>query len=73
MGDTKEPILCGAIVQFGPDLLCKVRLDNAEDVQAHLPKNTARLMFRLAPGDRVKVGIGRLGEYVVLGHEWART
>jgi len=74
MKNADMPTHYGTILQMGPNSFeCGVRLDSGEEVKARVPKQTFRLMFRIAPGDRVKVGLGRSGKYVVLGHEWVRS
>ncbi len=45
----------GAIVAMGPNLACRIRLDSGEEVVARIPRSVARLMFRIVPGDRVRV------------------
>jgi translation initiation factor IF-1 len=48
-----------------------VQLLNGSEVVARVPKRTARVMFRIVPGDRVRV-IERLpGEFRVLGFDRA--
>jgi translation initiation factor IF-1 len=73
MSGTEMPVLRGAMVELGPNLLCTVRLDDGREVQARIPMPTARLMLRVVPGDRVKVAVRETGEFRVLGHEWVRT
>ena len=67
--DSERPIVCGAIVELGPGSTCRVRLDADGEVSACIPRQIARLMFRVVPGDRVRVQPWGSGGYIVLGHE----
>jgi translation initiation factor IF-1 len=48
------------IVQMGPGSQCKVRFPDGTVVVASIPRHAARVMFRIVPGDRVRVS-GPLG------------
>jgi translation initiation factor IF-1 len=73
MSEVERSVLCGAVVEVGPHLGCSVRLDSGAVVQARIPRRTARLMFRVVPGDRVRVEIRGPESFVVLGHERVRA
>lgn len=60
--------LIGTVEQFGPNLECSVRLDSGELVPARIPKRVARMMWRVVPGDRVRLKLLEPGDHVVLGH-----
>ena len=64
-----QPTQTGMIIEFLLSLGCRVQLDSGEMVSAHVPKRTARGMFRIVPGDRVRVKSTNSAEYVVLGFE----
>jgi translation initiation factor IF-1 len=63
--------LVGEIVAVGPNLACQVRFASGEQITARISRHTARLMFRVAPGDRVAIEQRGAGRFVVLGHERA--
>jgi translation initiation factor IF-1 len=69
MSDAERPVLLGTVVELGPNLDCSVRLDSGEMVRARIPRRTARLMFRVVAGDRVRVEVRGPKSSVVLGHE----
>ena len=69
MSSDERPAVSGVVVGMGPNFACSVRLDSGEVVRARIPRPTARLMFRVAPGDRVRVEAHGPGSFVVLGHE----
>jgi translation initiation factor IF-1 len=73
MSGTEMPVSRGVVVELGPNLLCTVRLDDGREVQARIPRPTARSMLRVVPGDRVKGAVRETGKFRVLGHEWVRT
>ena len=68
MVEAEQPVVAGMVAEMGPNLLCRVRLDSGDVISARIPRRTARLMFRVAPGDRVLVQ-ARSSAFVVLGHE----
>jgi translation initiation factor IF-1 len=72
MSDGERPILFGAVIELRPNLACSVHLDSGEVVQARIPRRTARLMFRVVSGDRVRVEVCSRESFVVLGHERVR-
>jgi translation initiation factor IF-1 len=61
----------GAIKSVGANLSCVISLDSGNEIQARIPRHTARLMVRAVPGDRVVVESRKPTTYVVLGHEQA--
>jgi translation initiation factor IF-1 len=69
----ERPVVPGAVVEMGPNLDCSVRLDSGDVVRALIPRRTARLMFRVVPGDRVWAQACGEGPFVVLGHERVRA
>jgi translation initiation factor IF-1 len=73
MSGTEPPVLFGVVVEMGPNLDCSVRLDSGAVVAAHIPRRTARAMFRVVPGDRVRVEARGRESLVVLSHERVRA
>lgn len=61
------PQQVGVVEELGPGLQCQVRLSDGEVVAASIPKDTARVMFRVVPGERVQVSSPLDGKYRVLG------
>jgi translation initiation factor IF-1 len=72
MDQAEAQVAVGAVTEVGPNLLCRVRLDAGGEVPARIPGRIARLMFRVVPGDRVRVRADGTGGYAVLGHERVR-
>jgi translation initiation factor IF-1 len=64
-----KQIVFGELIGIGPNLACEVRLASGEIVAARIPKHVARMMFRVAPGDRIAIKRRGSGPFVVLGHE----
>ncbi len=69
MGEHAKAVWAGVIEEISPDLSCVIRLDSGEQVHARIPRHTARLMFRIVPGDRVAVESRGSGSFSILGHE----
>jgi translation initiation factor IF-1 len=69
MGKAAKVVLAGVVEVVSPDLSCAIRLDSGEQVQARIPRHTARLILRVVPGDRVAVESRGAGPFAVLGHE----
>jgi translation initiation factor IF-1 len=67
MAEAAEAV-AGTITTVGPNLACRIRLDLGAEVAACIPRRTARHMFRVVPGDRVRVQADGDG-FIVLGHE----
>jgi translation initiation factor IF-1 len=72
MSDVECPVLFGTVIELRPNLCCSVRLDSGEVVQARIPRRTARLIFRVVPGDRVRVELRSQDSFEVIGHERVR-
>lgn len=45
----------GTIVEYKQNKVFGVKIDGGEEIEANVTEETARLMFRIAPGDRVVV------------------
>jgi translation initiation factor IF-1 len=69
MTPISQSVVAGTIVGMEPNLFCSVLLDTGEQVQACIPKQTARLMFRIVVGDRVLIKSKPQKIWLVLGHE----
>jgi translation initiation factor IF-1 len=68
MGKRATAVWVGVVEEISPDLSCAIRLDSGEQIHARIPRHTARVMFRVVPGDRVALSRGS-GSFSVLGHE----
>lgn len=51
-------VVVTTVASCGPPLLYRVRPGDGRALEARVPKATARLMFRVVPGDRVRVCLG---------------
>ena len=57
MNETPNVIAQGSILEVDANLRCQVPLDDGSEVSAMIPRNKARAMFRIVPGDRIRVQI----------------
>lgn len=61
------PEFAGVLVEVGAGLVCRVRLDSGSEVSAIIPRQVARRMFRVVPGDRVRIRLLEPGCSQVVG------
>lgn len=66
-GVRPTPEFVGVMIEMGPGLECRVRLDSGSEVSAVIPRQIARRMLRVDPGDRVRVRLLELGCSLVVG------
>ncbi|MFT3883225.1 MAG: hypothetical protein QM703_26680 [Gemmatales bacterium] len=69
MDEDRWTVLSGTVIELKPNFDCIVLLETGEQVRARIPKETVRGMFRIVPGDRVRVEIRKQGQYVIRGFE----
>jgi translation initiation factor IF-1 len=69
MNHGERQVVIGVILRAGPNFDCSVRLDSGDVVRARIPRRNARPMFRVVPGDRVRIHAPGPESFVVLGHE----
>jgi len=51
--DSQE--VMGEVIELSPNLECRIRLDSGTEIRAQIRRQVARRMFRVVPGDRVRV------------------
>jgi translation initiation factor IF-1 len=67
MDGASDEIVSGVIVEI--DLLrggrCRIRLNVDREIDSVIPRHIAQEMFRIVPGDRVRVSIGNTQSRVI--------
>jgi translation initiation factor IF-1 len=61
------PEFIGVVLEMRPGLECRIRLDTGSEVSAVIPRQVARRMFRVVPGDRIRIRLSEPGCSRVVG------